>query len=772
MLFRIRNPSASSTESLSSLAPPENPFEDSAEYDYALPDVYSSQSESVDSSDENYFSDLDSSDQNDSSGLNSIDENDSSDLDSSDEHDHRVLSPDVTFGIHLEIDLLELTKRQIVDLVAPYAERLAALIESLVEFRLMASQRNVAHAEESAEVAVFYATLEKLKSLTKKIQGSLTRLEANGRVVSEAVGPVHDNTQSSQTLIQNLERISSAIDQLQKPLEGKAREEKIIYAGPNEVGVQEYMASLKRIDQALANMNATNLRVNQQTVGDLKNLLSHGTRQLHAVFRSILNEDLQPVEPLHYITKHLPFPTLPEDKTAILRSIELCLSWSASHGESTDRESLTIQTYSAMRGLYIANSLHNLATASIITARKKSPDENYRQNTNGIGTYATGLEKMLLAEYQSIVAVFSQANWAAVFKLTYIHPLADFEKTLRDLNSHINSNITTDCFLAYELIDIVTPISVRLEDWAGARKPALADALKQIRGTAKFSLGELLEEVRKRIQNMQVLPGDGAAIPLTTAIMTRLQTMILYPLPLYSIMTEMGDGNWLSASTASSSSASMTSAHSVDLVADGRQLLAHYVNDTIDTLLQSLDSRARVLLKSKSIPGVFLANNIAVINRMIHSSDLASVLSVSPSPPKWDIWRKKGNSAYLDSWKEACSALLDVQYTSRGARPPSGSQGMIDSAAVIKSLGSKEKDAIKEKFKTFNTIFDELSAKHMGLAMEREVRSQLSREVAAMIEPLYGRFWDRYHEIDKGKGKYVKYDKGGLSGQLAQLALI
>lgn len=204
---------ASSTESLSSLAPPENPFEDSAEYDYALPDVYSSQSESVDSSDENYFSDLDSSDQNDSSGLDENDssdldfsdnENDSSDLDSSDEHDHHVLSPDVTFGIRLEIDLLELTKREIVDLVAPYAERLAALIESLVEFRLMmASQRNVAHAEESAEVAVFYATLEKLKSLTKKIQGSLTRLEANGRVVSEAVGPVHDNTQSSQTLIQS-----------------------------------------------------------------------------------------------------------------------------------------------------------------------------------------------------------------------------------------------------------------------------------------------------------------------------------------------------------------------------------------------------------------------------------------------------------------------------------------------------------------------------------------------------------------------------------------
>lgn len=431
-----------------------------------------------------------------------------------------------------------------------------------------------------------------------------------------------------------------------------------------------------------------------------------------------------------------------------------------------------MRTYSALRGPYITNSLHNLATASLSTARKKSPDENYRQNTNGIGTYATGIEQMLLAEYHNITTVFSQENWATVFKLTHYQPLAEFEKTLGDLNLHIKSNITTDCFLAYEIIDIITPLSFRLEDRTGGLKLALSDALKPIRDTAKFSLVELLEEVRKRIQNMQVLPVDGAAIPLTTAIMTRLQTMILYPQPLASIMTSLGDGNWFSASVASSSSTSIPSVQSFDVGADGRQLLAHYINDTIETLLQSLDSKARILLKSKSILGIFLTNNVAVINRMIHSSDLTSVLSGSPSPPKWDIWRKKGNSAYLDSWKEACSALLDVQYTSRGARPPSGSQGMIDSAAIIKGLGSKEKDAIKEKFKTFNTIFEELSAKHKSLAMEREVRSQLSREVGAMIEPLYGRFWDRYHEIDKGKGKYVKYDKGSLSAQLAGLALV
>jgi exocyst complex protein 7 len=38
-----------------------------------------------------------------------------------------------------------------------------------------------------------------------------------------------------------------------------------------------------------------------------------------------------------------------------------------------------------------------------------------------------------------------------------------------------------------------------------------------------------------------------------------------------------------------------------------------------------------------------------------------------------------------------------------------------------------------------------------------------------LIEALYGRFWDRYHEIDKGKGKYVKYDKSSISAVFISL---
>ena len=112
---------------------------------------------------------------------------------------------------------------------------------------------------------------------------------------------------------------------------------------------------------------------------------------------------------------------------------------------------------------------------------------------------------------------------------------------------------------------------------------------------------------------------------------------------------------------------------------------------------------------------------------------------------------------------------MDVQYTNRGARPPSGNHGVIDSAAVIKGLSNKDKDSIKEKFKSFNTRFDELMARHKELAMEREVKGAVAADIQRMVEPMYARFWDRYHEIDKGKGKYVRYDKGSMGSQLSSL---
>ncbi|TAQ89962.1 hypothetical protein B7494_g1698 [Chlorociboria aeruginascens] len=634
---------------------------------------------------------------------------------------------------------------------------------SLASYSKMAvglGSRQAADEEARAEVEVLNSRLEKTSQLTKKIQASLSRLESSGKSVQEAVGPLYGNTQKLQVLGNNIEAVIEAIDRIRQPSDIKSNEEDVIRRGPEKAGLSAFLSSVKRVNKALYDMKQTNLRTNQQAVADLTRLLKSGNTQLEAHFQKLLQEDSRPLEPLHYITKDKPFPTLSQDQTTRLGLINSYIA-SISKKSGYASESPVLQSYANVRGPYLTITLQNLAAASVNTAKKKTPDAVYRQGTNGIGTYAKGMEGAFLAEYDNICALFSRDEWAKVFNLTCQGAIAELSRTLRELNMHIKGNLATDCYLAYEIIEIVSSLSTNLDARTGELKSSFAAALKPIRETGKTSLGELLEDTRRRINGLQVIPADGAAVPITAEVMTRLQTMVDFLRPISSIMISIGDGGWKNSTQSTPQPDQIPSLKSFDVGADGKQIFSHYSLDTIDTLLSSLQQKGQLLLKGKPILGVFLANNAVIVDRMIRNSDLQPLLSSCMADI--DKWRKSGTQLYTLAWREPSTHLLDVQYTNRGNRPPSGSAAAIDSAAILKGLSGKDKDAIKEKFRLFNQSFDDLIARHKALSMEREVRDMLARQVQQMIEPLYGRFWDRYHEVDKGKGKYVKYDKNSIS---------
>lgn len=630
----------------------------------------------------------------------------------------------------------------------------------------VAAPRRAAFAEEAAEVEVLHANLDKLKSLSKKIQGSMSRLEVSGRTVQDAIGPIYGNTQKLQTMNNNVDRVLEAIERAREPLDMTKKEERILRSRPDKIGLSEYIASVDRTTQALRRLKATNMQSNQQAIAELNTLVALGTQSLEDAFRDMCRRDSQQIEPLGFIMKNAEFPRFTPNKSGQLRTINAQV-YSSALRASPGELSPSAKVYAHERGQYIMVSLQNLATASLSTARKVGgADAIYKQGSNGIGTYAHGILGMYVAEYDNICQIFHRDEWGPVLSTTCQSSLSVFASTLRDLDNHIKANLLTDCFLAYEIVSVVSNTSFELENRTGELKQALIDALRPVRETAKSSLSTLLNDTRARVQQMPSLPVDGSAVPITTEVMQRLQTMALYLPPLSSIMRSLGAGGW-SAPSSGNSGNSLPTLKSFDVGADGHLLFSHYCNDTIDTMLSNLDSRSKMLLKGKNVQGVFLGNNVAIVERMIRASDLNELLRDIQS--KLDGWKKKASQLYTDSWKETSFYLLDVQYTSKQPRPPSTGGG-VDSAAVMKSMSSKDRDNIKEKFRNFNMSFDELVSKHKSFKMEPEVRRQFGKDVQLFIEPLYSRFWERYHEVDKGKGKYVKYDKSQLSSLLVSLS--
>lgn len=613
--------------------------------------------------------------------------------------------------------------------------------------------------EAKAEVVVLDSKVELNKALGKKLQASLDRLSIMGRNIDEAIGPIQSNTQELQILERNIEGILAAIDQVKKPSATRNIEEDVIRAGPDKVGLSEFLASMGRVTVALRELKATNMRSNQEAIADLNKIIKSGNTQLESLFRRLLQEDANPVEPLHFIIKQKPFPLLSQDKTVPLGLI--IADHHSRARQPQEGDNVMAQVYAQERGPYVTLTLENLAAASINTARKKSPDAVYKRGTNGMGTYASGIEGLFLAEFDNICALFPREEWGKVLSLTCQGAVSELSKTLKELNTHIKDNITTDCFLGFEIIEIISNLSFKIHSRTGELKGDFAQAAKPIRETTKLSLAELLEDIRRRVGAIQVLPNDGNPLPVVTEVMTRLMSLLEYSTPVTSIMTSLGDGNWKSINSANMSN------DTLDVGPDADKLFAHYCTDTVDTLLASTEQKGRSLLKGSNLMGTFLANNVCIADRMIRTSDLEPVFRSRPACI--EPWKKKALSLYMDVWKGTANILLDTQPTARGARPPSGSSQAVDSAHFLKGLSSKEKDVIKDKFRNFNVAFDDNVTKHKSLSMEREVKELFGKQVRLLVEPLYIRFFDRYHEIDKGKGKYVKYSKAEMGQVLMSL---
>lgn len=636
----------------------------------------------------------------------------------------------------------------------------------------MVGPRNALYAEESAEVEVLNANLAKLKTLTKKIQGSMTRLNVSGQVVQEAIGPIYSNTQQLQITTRNIDRVNEAIERLRQPLDAKGREEAIIKGGPQNSGLPQYLGAIRRVDKALSDLTATNLRSNQQAISDFDKLLLTGVTQLHEVFRNTLKETASTIEPLHYLTKELPFPRIPADKTQQLSQVAAAIASTAAQSARYGRNDsdAAAKAYVEIRGQYMADSLKSQSMAAISTSKRRTMDAGiYREGTSGVNYYADAIEGIVLAEFESISQIFRGQDVGRVLTQTCQPTMTVFANTFRELNGVIKARIMQDFPLSYEIIDKVTPISYRLESKTGQLRSQFQEALRPIRESARLSLTELLTQTRTRVEKTGTLPNDGNTIPIVQETCMRLRALAIFDRPLNALLASVGDGGW-KANTAANAASNTSLPLQLTPSAENPTLTSHYMLDLVDTLLTALEARACQpgALNTKTLQGIFLLNSVALIRRAItNDADLSRYLAISPHNEKLNTWNRKAAKMYASGWDGATKELFD-QIVSKSSAGQRTSGTALDSAQIVKSLSSKDKDKIKDKFKSFTAQFDELVARHKALHMEPEIRSSIARDLQAMIQPAYDKFWDRYHEV--GKGKVAKYSKAEMQQLLSSLA--
>ena len=288
-----------------------------------------------------------------------------------------------------------------------------------------------------------------------------------------------------------------------------------------------------------------------------------------------------------------------------------------------------VARYAEIRGRYLQSTLTNLATATLSTAKRlNNTTELYKPGDCAIDSYAEGMNLAFASEWYNISKIFNPKDRRGILETTASSALRELEETITQLNNQIKDNISTECFLAYDILGILNNLAFEIDKHIGCLKQEIFGAVKPIRDTAKQSLSDLFDDIRRRISSLVFFPNDASALPFTEEVLTRLKAMTTYPAPLASIISSVGDGNWTSTSS-NTSSASLPTLKSLDTKSDSGSLLAHYVSDSIDTLLTNLELRSKVLHKITRIIGIFLLNNLSIINTQLRTSPLSTLL---PSP--------------------------------------------------------------------------------------------------------------------------------------------
>ena len=526
---------------------------------------------------------------------------------------------------------------------------------------------------------------------------------------------------------------------------------------------------MERTQQALTQLNNDNIRSNKQAAMEMTNLLSYGNKTLDDTFMRILQENTKIVEPVPLIIKGslgsfhyhaagcrkltvtgFSFPTLSEEDAEVLRSIHAY----------TGRDPKNVSRYIDMRSSNISTTLQNLGISSVGIMKKQNPGMPYVRGSCGIGHYSAALEQMVLAEFNNVSRIFPREDCDSIHTRTCQTAVDEYAKTLRQLSAWVLENTATECYLAFEMIQIVSGLSSRLESCTPDLQLPIDKALLSIRDTAKQSLPRLIEDTRVGVRNLVSLPPNGGVSPTIDACLGRLAHLTTFYLaPLLATLESVGESGWRS----SHNPASAMSASS------GEELLGKYATDMLEALVSTLETRAPIILKNRAIQGILLANTVSTINSSINSSALKDRV---PSAELQCLhqWRKKGVAMYIDAWADPARELRDVIHTNRtsqgGSRQSSGSHGPMDSAAYTKGMNSKDKDMTRANFQKFTIMFDELLAKHKTYSIELDIKPDIALGVEKLIEPLYARYWQRYHDLDKGKGKYIKYDPGEITAAI------
>ncbi|CDK28725.1 unnamed protein product [Kuraishia capsulata CBS 1993] len=602
---------------------------------------------------------------------------------------------------------------------------------------------------DEADVAVLDDNLRSIRQIGQTMSSSLKDIQDRATSSSRNISPLvrsskklgmyHTNIVESFEVIKVIKSYAKRASQLEAVLNDSESIRK--------VGVKGFVDILNKTNALKDEIQNAGLQDFEGIISGLRSSVTEGLLYLRLYYDDVLAKYSQSFDPIPYLEKKEHYPIVQKKALDDMRMIFHYYSKIGSFAE----ERLVSQ-----RSDMVRMSMKPLESSTVPSSIKAT----YDRGSNGIATYSEALIQFVTSESQLYGAIAGETDdvkrlFSSVFKQAFqsyndvLNKIIDFSVTHTSGHGPLVFEVYhwVNKVLSNIRANIFTPPTFLVESMSKAKIQSenfFKEFLVAI--DAKFTEGPGANPV-----------GESGISSRASECLTRLTKLADFHDLLYPVIQSIDSGGWyphpkpLWAQTFSTVSGSLSADK-----ADPRFLLSSFFSDVLDAIFVNLEIKNKPLLKKENL-GIMLLVNISVAEEFMKKTKLGLVLG-QPGTDRLEKLKKRARTYFRDAWSSCAQYLMDVT--------------VINGSAHGSSLTSKEREAIKEKFKNFNHEFEERCKAFKSYRItDPKLKKYLVDEISFLV-PLYGRFYDKHSggDFTKNASKYIKFDKSQLEQAIRSLA--
>lgn len=652
-------------------------------------------------------------------------------------------------------------------------------------------------AQEKKILSFLKDGLEKTDQITTNMLEILSKIEVRIHKLEDTIVPVHRETDDLQRRQANIDKSLAGLDHVISYHHVYANVEHVIRDAPTGQ-LDTYIKNLERVLDAIEFFNQNNPSCME--LSNLTSLRDYGRDSLEKEFRQMLNRHSKavPAETILKMSEENPQEPMKFEHLSEKVLEDLCTITHWLNGPGRDDSIDFMSVYAQIRSNALVRSLQGLKDSFYIKAKygpggvntptrkgtgkrkelrrvpSKSEHGHSRRGSSmpseSGGTFkeeeeeidgenyivfCKSLLRLIQSERELMKSIIPEQSQSTIFdKLIQAAMdifISEGEAIITILKRHFNKHNYSAIQQVFPILKAFNAIQpdfyVTLQETFHRTQGQFPTLIHSMEATSAKALDDFAEGIKHGPDKHSNMPSDGTVHELTRNTLIFMEQLLPFVETVGSMLVTLQEdqsGNFFTRDT--------------ELFI---RVVAEYVQRVLGALGLNLELKARVY-EAPTLSSLFLLNNYNYIVKALQRSGLLALLQeggIAEVEKQYQELINEHKATYQKCWSKVLNFLLEMD-------KPILSQKGLDQQTKLKD---KQRTLIKDKFKGFNTDFDELHQIQKTYAVpDTQLRDQLRNENIDLILPLYASFIEKYRNLHftKNPEKYIKYTAEEVEAKL------